>query len=179
MGIGSIRRLLARRRPLRPKPQRRWLLARGRCTCIRMTRTAIRLWLPARARRRCGRCGRLAPVYLFHSAHRLKLSRIRDAASLWSPPGTELPELVTANQGEDGILDLCDLLLARGIGIEAGLLSLDDAHAFVSRHWARANSPWRRDRLLGRQSPSRTSGSWDTNRTRGHPRATRWASSSR
>ena len=45
---------------------------------------------------------------------------------------TELPELVTANQGEDGILDLCDLLLARGIGIEAGLLSLDDAHAFVS-----------------------------------------------
>jgi uncharacterized protein (DUF849 family) len=45
---------------------------------------------------------------------------------------TDLPELVTANQGEDGILDLCDLLLARGIGIEAGLLSLGDARAFVA-----------------------------------------------
>ena len=40
---------------------------------------------------------------------------------------TELPELVTANQGEEGIFELCELLLERGIGIEAGLLSLDDA----------------------------------------------------
>ena len=45
---------------------------------------------------------------------------------------TELPDLVTANMGEEGILDLCDLLLARGIGIEAGLLSLDDARIFVA-----------------------------------------------
>jgi uncharacterized protein (DUF849 family) len=45
---------------------------------------------------------------------------------------TELPELVTANQGEDGILDLCALLGERGVGIEAGLLSLADAHAFVA-----------------------------------------------
>jgi uncharacterized protein (DUF849 family) len=45
---------------------------------------------------------------------------------------TDLPDLVTANQGEDGILELCDLLVARGVGIEAGLLSLDDAHAFVT-----------------------------------------------
>ena len=30
---------------------------------------------------------------------------------------------MTANQGEDGILELCELLIARGIGIEAGLLS--------------------------------------------------------
>lgn len=44
---------------------------------------------------------------------------------------TELPELVTANQGEEGIVDLCALLVERGIGIEAGLLSVDDAHAFV------------------------------------------------
>jgi uncharacterized protein (DUF849 family) len=44
----------------------------------------------------------------------------------------EHPAAPRRNQGEDGILDLCDLLLARGIGIEAGLLSLDDAHAFVS-----------------------------------------------
>ena len=44
---------------------------------------------------------------------------------------TELPDLVTANQGEEGILELCELLITRGIGIEAGLLSLDDARAFV------------------------------------------------
>ena len=44
---------------------------------------------------------------------------------------TELPELVTANQGEPGILELCEHLLARGVGIEAGLLRLDDARAFV------------------------------------------------
>ena len=45
---------------------------------------------------------------------------------------TELPELVTANQGEDEILDLCALLVERGIGIEAGLLSLADAQAFAA-----------------------------------------------
>jgi uncharacterized protein (DUF849 family) len=45
---------------------------------------------------------------------------------------TELPELVTANQGEPGILDLCALLVERGIGVEAGLLSLADAHAFAA-----------------------------------------------
>jgi uncharacterized protein (DUF849 family) len=45
---------------------------------------------------------------------------------------TELPELVTANMGEEGIAELCELLLARGVGIEAGLLSLDDAVAFVA-----------------------------------------------
>src|ERR671924_607956 len=45
---------------------------------------------------------------------------------------THLPELVTANQGEEGIVDLCALLSERGVGIEAGLLSLADAHAFVA-----------------------------------------------
>lgn len=44
---------------------------------------------------------------------------------------TELPDLVTANMGEAGILELCELLLERGIGIEAGLLSLADARIFV------------------------------------------------
>jgi hypothetical protein len=43
----------------------------------------------------------------------------------------EMPDLVTANQGEPGIVELCELLLARGVGIEAGLLSLEDARAFV------------------------------------------------
>jgi uncharacterized protein (DUF849 family) len=44
---------------------------------------------------------------------------------------TELPELVTANQGEPGIVAVCEALLERGVGIEAGLLELADAHAFV------------------------------------------------
>jgi len=45
---------------------------------------------------------------------------------------TELPDLVTANQGEEGIVAVCELLLARGVGIEAGLLALADAHAFLA-----------------------------------------------
>lgn len=45
---------------------------------------------------------------------------------------TVLPDLVTANQGEEGILDVCALLLGRGVGIEAGLLSLEDARTFVA-----------------------------------------------
>ena len=44
---------------------------------------------------------------------------------------TTLPDLATANQGEPGIVELCEHLIARGVGIEAGLLSLDDANAFV------------------------------------------------
>lgn len=44
---------------------------------------------------------------------------------------TLLPDLVTANQGEPGIAELCEHLINRGVGIEAGLLSLDDARAFV------------------------------------------------
>ncbi len=44
---------------------------------------------------------------------------------------TDLPDLVTANMGEEGIFEICDLLVGRGVGVEAGLLSLDDAHLFV------------------------------------------------
>jgi uncharacterized protein (DUF849 family) len=47
---------------------------------------------------------------------------------------TVLPELVTANQGEAGIVELCEHLIARGVGIEAGLLCVADAEAFV-RSW--------------------------------------------
>jgi uncharacterized protein (DUF849 family) len=43
----------------------------------------------------------------------------------------EMPDLVTANQGEPGILELCEFLLSRRVGIEAGLLSVEDARAFV------------------------------------------------
>jgi uncharacterized protein (DUF849 family) len=49
----------------------------------------------------------------------------------------ELPDLVTANQGEAGIVELCELLLSRGVEIEAGLLSTDDARAFVASGLAR------------------------------------------
>ena len=45
---------------------------------------------------------------------------------------TVLPDLVTANQGEEGILEVCELLVSRGVGIEAGLLSLADARQFVA-----------------------------------------------
>lgn len=45
---------------------------------------------------------------------------------------TEAPELVTANHGERGVVELCGHLVARGIGIEAGLLSVADAEAFVA-----------------------------------------------
>ena len=43
----------------------------------------------------------------------------------------ELPDLVTANQGEAGIVELCEMLLQRGVEIEAGLLSIEDARTFV------------------------------------------------
>lgn len=43
----------------------------------------------------------------------------------------EMPDLVTANQGEVGIKELCEMLFGRGVEIEAGLLSVDDARAFV------------------------------------------------
>jgi len=38
---------------------------------------------------------------------------------------------VTAYQGEEGIVELCEHVLDRGVGIEAGLLSVGDAEAFV------------------------------------------------
>jgi len=43
----------------------------------------------------------------------------------------EMPDLVSANQGEPGIVELSGLLLSRGVGIEAGLLSVHDARAFA------------------------------------------------
>ena len=55
-------------------------------------------------------------------------ARRRDQVAAW----TDLPDLVTANQGEDGIVELCELLLSRSVGIEAGLLAVDDARAFVA-----------------------------------------------
>jgi uncharacterized protein (DUF849 family) len=44
---------------------------------------------------------------------------------------TDFPDLVTANQGEEGILELSEWLMSRGVGIEAGLLSTEDARKFI------------------------------------------------
>ena len=44
---------------------------------------------------------------------------------------TDLPDLVTANQGETGIVELCDHVVDRGVDVEAGLLGVADAEAFV------------------------------------------------
>ncbi|WP_433965913.1 3-keto-5-aminohexanoate cleavage protein [Tunturiibacter gelidiferens] len=54
---------------------------------------------------------------------------------------TELPDLVTANQGEEGIIQLCEVLMSRGVEIEAGLLSVSDAGKFVA---APTHLRWRR-----------------------------------
>jgi uncharacterized protein (DUF849 family) len=45
---------------------------------------------------------------------------------------TTLPDLVTANQGEDGIVDICEHLIGRGVGIEAGLLDVAPSPATPS-----------------------------------------------
>ena len=45
---------------------------------------------------------------------------------------TELPDLVSANQGEAGIVELSEWLMSRGVEIEAGLLSPADVRKFVA-----------------------------------------------
>jgi len=44
---------------------------------------------------------------------------------------TELPELITANQGEEGIDKVIEWALSAGVGIEACILSTADAEKFV------------------------------------------------
>jgi uncharacterized protein (DUF849 family) len=46
---------------------------------------------------------------------------------------SELPELVPANQGEEGIDELTDLLLARGVGVEACVFTSADAGKLLRR----------------------------------------------
>jgi len=45
---------------------------------------------------------------------------------------TEFPDLVTVNQGEEGIIELSELLISRGVELEAGLLGIDDARKFIT-----------------------------------------------
>ena len=67
------------------------------------------------------------PISLSTAAASEPDPRRRELVAVW----TLLPELVTANQGEAGIHELCDDVIARGVGIEAGLLSRADADSFV------------------------------------------------
>lgn len=43
----------------------------------------------------------------------------------------ERPDLVTVNFEEEGVAELCEQLIGRGVGIEAGLLAVADAGLFV------------------------------------------------
>ncbi|MDD7922307.1 3-keto-5-aminohexanoate cleavage protein [Actinomycetospora chibensis] len=45
----------------------------------------------------------------------------------------ELPDLVPANQGEDGVVELTDLLLARGVGVEACVFTVAEAEGLLGR----------------------------------------------
>jgi len=45
---------------------------------------------------------------------------------------TVLPNFVSANLSEPGAADLCAVLVRRGIGIEAGVWTVDDARALVA-----------------------------------------------
>jgi uncharacterized protein (DUF849 family) len=56
-------------------------------------------------------------------------ARRLDLVRSWS----ELPDVVSANVFEDGIIELCHLVRSRGVGIEAGVLSVEDARTFVAQ----------------------------------------------
>jgi uncharacterized protein (DUF849 family) len=44
----------------------------------------------------------------------------------------EVPDVASVNVSEEGWRDVCEALLARGVGVEIGLASLDDADAFIA-----------------------------------------------
>ena len=46
---------------------------------------------------------------------------------------TELPDLIPANQGEDGIVELTELVAARGVGVEACVFTVADTETLVRR----------------------------------------------
>ena len=56
------------------------------------------------------------------------------AIRAWASP----PDLVSLNLAEEGAIELGDALLARGIGIEAGVFRLADAERLLSAPWAGA-----------------------------------------
>ena len=62
--------------------------------------------------------------------------RRRELVAVW----TILPEPVTANQGGAGIRELCDDLIGRCVGIEAGPFTLAEPHRSYVRVWLSAVS---------------------------------------
>jgi uncharacterized protein (DUF849 family) len=48
----------------------------------------------------------------------------------------DLPDYVSVNLAEPGSAELCELLAGRGVGIEAGVWNMDDAHLLLERGMA-------------------------------------------
>lgn len=58
-----------------------------------------------------------------------RLAAVRGWSAL---PADRLPDVASVNWSEEGAGELAALLLARGVAVEAGLWSIDDAHAWKS-----------------------------------------------
>lgn len=56
------------------------------------------------------------------------------AVAAWAHP----PDVVSLNLSEQGAVELGEALIERGIGIEAGVFTLDDADALLAAPWAGA-----------------------------------------
>lgn len=57
-----------------------------------------------------------------------------EAVRAWTSP----PDVVSLNLAEDGSVELGSALVEQGIGIEAGIFTLDDADALLAAPWATA-----------------------------------------
>ena len=88
-------------------------------------------WPQSPARRRCGPSRQACPGVPISLSTSAAIEADPERRHALVAGWTELPELVSANQGEEGIGALCELVLGRGVGIEAGLLSPANAEAFV------------------------------------------------
>lgn len=74
-------------------------------------------------------------------------------------PGPELggPDCASVNWHEDGASELARILLAKGIGVEAGIWTPQAATTFVATHW-----PWQVERILVEALPGISRGSTGT-----------------
>lgn len=61
----------------------------------------------------------------------------------WPSPEDGGPDCASVNWHEDGALEVARLLLARGVGVEAGLWTPRAATSFVATNW-----PWQVERVL-------------------------------
>lgn len=74
-------------------------------------------------------CGADIPISVSSGAY-IENSAERRAELIAS--WTVLPDVVSANFFEANVLDLCELLLSRGLAVEAAMMSVADARAFVA-----------------------------------------------